>query len=335
MVKRKRLSPAPGFEISDPLPAPGGLETKAHTGWAGIRAPIADVAGDSARQAALEEVSAELHNARTEGRMVMRLALDVIAVDHLVRDRVVVDDDEMESLKDSLRDRGQQTPIEVVDLGQGRYGLISGWRRLMALQALQADAPDEGRFAHVQALVRSPQSAPEAYRAMVEENELRANLSFYERARIAVKATEEGVYDSPKQAVQSLFSSVRRAKRSKILSFTELVVLDDYLSFPGAIPEKLGLAIVAAMRSDPGFQAQLIAKLARAAPRADGAEERALLERCLRPPAPPSPTPTTPATERIREGLALRAEAGKVILSGPRVDDALLADLRRWLRHRR
>ncbi|MEL7453922.1 MAG: ParB N-terminal domain-containing protein, partial [Pseudomonadota bacterium] len=219
MAKRKRLSPAPAFEIVDPL-GDTGLETKAMNGWVGTRAPIADVAGDAARQAALDEVSAELQAARTEGRMVLRLALDAIEANHLVRDRVAVDDDDMASLKDSLRDRGQQIPIEVVDLGQGRYGLISGWRRLMALQALHAEAPEDARFAHIQALVRSPDGAPDAYRAMVEENELRANLSFYERARIAVKAAEEGVYESPKHAVQSLFSSVRRAKRSKILSFT-------------------------------------------------------------------------------------------------------------------
>ncbi len=330
MAKRKRLSPAPAFEIADPL-GETVLETKAMNGWGGTRAPIADVAGDAARQAALDEVSAELQAARTEGRMVLRLALDAIEANHLVRDRVAVDDDDMASLKDSLRDRGQQTPIEVVDLGQGRYGLISGWRRLMALQALQAETPDNPDFAHIQALVRSPDGAPDAYRAMVEENELRANLSFYERARIAVKAAEEGVYESPKRAVQRLFSSVRRAKRSKILSFTELVVLDDHLSFPAAIPEKLGLALVGVMRADPAFKAKLIAVLDKASPIADAAAERAVLDRSLRTSKDAQPFPPL---ERIVDGLELRAQAGKATLTGPRVDDTLLADLRDWLRSR-
>lgn len=330
MAKRKRLSPAPAFDNPDPLAGVPAPETKAMNGWVGTRAPIADVAGDAARHAALEEVSAELQSARSEGRMVLRLPLDAIEVNHLVRDRVAVDAEDMASLTDSLRDRGQQTPIEVVDLGQGRYGLISGWRRLMALQALQADADDRDRFGHVQALVRSPEGAPEAYRAMVEENELRANLSFYERARIAVKAAEEGVYDSPKQAVQSLFSAVRRAKRSKILSFTELVVLDEHLSFPSAIPEKLGLGLVASLRADSAFQARLVASLAKAAPFDDASAERAALERSLRAPAPPVAQPP----ERIVEGLELRGQAGKVTLVGPRVDDALLAELRTWLRSR-
>ncbi|WP_299733736.1 ParB N-terminal domain-containing protein [uncultured Tateyamaria sp.] len=329
MAKRKRLSPAPAFEIPDPLAGSGpGLETKAMNGWVGTRAPIADVAGDTARHAAFEEVSAELQSARAEGRMVLRLPLDVIEADHLVRDRVAVDGDEMDSLMDSLRDRGQQTPVEVVELSGGRYGLISGWRRLMALQALQGEAPDEPRFATIQALVRAPDSAPDAYRAMVEENELRANLSFYERARIAVKAAEEGVYDSPKHAVQSLFSSVRRAKRSKILSFTDLVVLDDHLSFPTAIPEKLGLALVAEMRSTPGFAQGLIRTLDQAAPVAGSAEERKVLEQSLR--SPGKDTQGTPK-EQLAEGLELRGQAGKVTLAGPRVDAALMADLRAWL----
>jgi len=331
MAKRKRLSPAPAFEIPDPLAGSGDLETKAVNGWVGTRAPIADVTGDAARHAAFEEVSAELQSARQEGRMVLRLALDVIEADHLVRDRVAVDGDDMASLIDSLRMRGQQTPIEVVALAGGRYGLISGWRRLMALQSLHAEAPHEDRFGQIQALVRQPDGAPDAYRAMVEENELRANLSFYERARIAVKAAEEGVYESPKHAVQSLFSSVRRAKRSKILSFADLVVLDDHLSFPSAIPEKLGLALVGAMRTQPDFTPRLVTAL-RAAPISDAAAERVVLERSLCSASEPK---QRVFTDQVFEGLELTAKAGKVTLSGPFVDDALVVALRSWLLSKR
>ena len=57
---------------------------------------------------------------------------------------------------------------------------VGAWLREHAreAQALQAEAPDEPRFARIQALVRSPDGAPDAYRAMVEENELRANLNY-------------------------------------------------------------------------------------------------------------------------------------------------------------
>ena len=51
---------------------------------------------------------------------------------------------------------------------------------------------------------------------MVEENEIRADLSFFERARIVRRAVEGGVFGSEKQALQSLFSAASYAKRSKI-----------------------------------------------------------------------------------------------------------------------
>ena len=152
---------------------------------------------------AFDEVAAELHNARVEGRMVSKLAIGDIDATYLVRDRMTVDDEDMAALKDSLRARGQQAPIEVVDLGDRRYGLISGWRRLTALRALQAETSD-ATFGVVQAFIRRPDTAADAYCAMVEENEIRVDLSFYERARIAVKAVEQGVYPDVKTAVQSL-----------------------------------------------------------------------------------------------------------------------------------
>ena len=74
----------------------------------------------------------------------------------------------MASLKASIRSRDQQTPIEVMALGNGRYGLISGARRLAALSALHAET-GEARFATVKALLRPFKAAPESYLAMVEE----------------------------------------------------------------------------------------------------------------------------------------------------------------------
>lgn len=79
----------------------------------------------------------------------------------------------MASLKASIRSCDQQMPIEVVALGNGRYGLISGARRLAALSALHAET-GEARFATVKALLRPIKAAPKSYLAMVEENEIRA-----------------------------------------------------------------------------------------------------------------------------------------------------------------
>jgi ParB/RepB/Spo0J family partition protein len=328
MAKRKRLSPAAlaGPEVSAP-------ETKTAFGWSGHaarRAPIADVSGEAAQQSAFEEVADELRRARSEGRMVLRLPLSAVEAGHLVRDRVVADPEDMEVLKTSLRDRGQQTPVEVVELGAGRYGLISGWRRLMALQALSAEDPDS--FGFVQALVRAPDTAAEAYRAMVEENEIRADLSFYERARIAVQAARQGIYSDTKAAVQSLFSAARAPKRSKILSFAVLVeALDDHLRFPTAIPEKLGLPLVAALQERTGFRRSLTEALRKAAP-ADAAAERAVLERALKGQGAARARPDK--GEQVAPGVTLMPGRGRLTLSGKGVDGALIEDLRAWLASR-
>ncbi len=332
MAKRKRLSPAAA--IGSPGPE-GPLETKAFNGgWHEYskRPPVADVSRDAAQAAALEEVTEELRSAREGGRMVLDLPLDQIDEAHLVRDRIELDPDEMAVLTDSLRSRGQQTPIEVVQLEAGRYGLISGWRRLTALRAL---AQDDARFGTVQALIRTPEGASEAYCAMVEENEVRANLSFYERARIAVQAARQEIYRSPQDAVQGLFASARSSKRSKILSFAVLVdALDERLRFPSAIPEKLGLPLSTRLQQEPEFKRRLTEALRKAAP-TSAAEERAVLERALQKPATgsdaPAERPKAPAAEQVAPGLKLAVSDRRVALSGKGVDADLIADLRDWL----
>ena len=119
MAKRKRLSPA----VLAPTEAPRDTQAAPGQGGHGIRRPpIADVTGDAAEQSAFEEVAGELRRARAEGRMVLSLPLETIDATHMIRDRVDLDADEMAVLKDSLRARGQQTPIEVLDLGQGAMG---------------------------------------------------------------------------------------------------------------------------------------------------------------------------------------------------------------------
>lgn len=323
MAKRRRLGPA---TPDTPERAP---EIKGYVnGWAGSpRAPIADVAGDAAQSAAFEAVAGELQAARAEGRMVQRLPLEAVDEGHLVRDRVRLDDDEMAPLLDSLRARGQQTPIEAIDLGGGRYGLISGWRRLSALRQLSAET-GEPRFAQVQALIRTPEGAPEAYLAMVEENEIRAGLSFYERARIAVQAARQGIHRDANEAVQALFAAATPSRRSKITSFVALVdALDDHLQFPAAIPEKLGLSLAGALKASPAFRRQLSEALRKSA-RTEPADERRVLERSLQK---ASGKPDARAADEIAPGVALKVAKGRLTLSGKRVDAALEQDLRRWL----
>jgi len=302
-------------------------------------APIAQVAGEASASAALHELADEMKRARDTGRMIQDLPQAQIDSDYLVRDRIPVDDDDMRVLMSSIAARGQQTPIEVVSLEQGRYGLISGWRRLTALRRLLAQTGDN-KFATVQAILRQPRAAADAYVAMVEENEIRVGLSYYERARVAAKAVEQGVYDTEKAALLALFSTASRAKRSKIRSFLPLYHgFDDVLRFPNAIPERLGLILSKALQSSPRRIDHLRDGLAQTAPNTPEAE-LACLESLLSDPGkkqalkptsePKSSDPLTP-----KPGIVLtqtgRGKRQSLTLSGPAVTDEFRDRLLAWI----
>lgn len=323
MAKRKRLEPARG--ITPPL------ETKSAVGPTAMRPPIADVAQDAASHAAFEEVTRALTEARETGRLIQALPLLSIDATYLVRDRLIDDisPDDMAVLITSLRDRGQQTAIEVTDLGDGSYGLISGWRRLTALRRIAAEDP---AIDTVLALVRRPDDMADAYQAMVDENEIRAGLSFYERARIVVKARDAGVFHSTKGALSRLFGAVPRARRSKINSFVAVVdAFDADLNFPVAITEKLGLAMAKALETDPDFATRLRDGLAR--PAQTSIAEAQAIQAALTPPAPPVPKAAKPETVYIREGLSMTVHPeGRVVLEGERMTEPhMLKSLRRAL----
>lgn len=354
MAKRKRLTAPDPSQIAPPkvnaldvkAPETKALETKAMdipTGYApdhmprslSARAPIADVAGQASVNAALEKVASELTSARTEGRLVQKLPLSAINGVHMTRDRVVIDADEMESLQASLAARGQQTPIEVVETAPGRYGLISGWRRLSALRTLE----DRGGVSTVLALVRAPQEASDAYTAMVEENEIRVGLTYFERANIVLKSIEEGVFRSEKEALNSLFASASRAKRSKIKSFLPVVeTIGGWIQYPGALTERLGLALSARITEDPAWGARLYDRLRKA--NVDSVEEEtALLQKALDGAGGPVQTgpksakpESKPAQAADAEPVTLTRSKSGLRLSGPGLSDALVAEIEALVR---
>lgn len=288
-MARRRLTPtlAPSLAPLDSAPnvprAEHLLETKSF-GRMSPTAPIARVAAEAASAAALDEMADTLRRARDTGRMILDLPLDAIAPDHLARDRLPAEDAEMDALRESLRAHGQRMPIEVTPLtGSLPYGLISGWRRLQALKALRAETNDP-RFATVQALLRRPETVAEAYVTMVEENEIRLGLSQYERARVAALATERGVFPTEKAALLALFANASRAKRSRIRAFLDIYhALDGILRFPAALPERLGLKLVEAVRAGQGEA--IAAAIATADPR-DPEAEIAALTAFAAPPRP-------------------------------------------------
>jgi len=349
MARRRRLTPAqPGFLTETPASlsglAPLGLP------------PIAQVAAEASATAALREVSDALQSLRADSLRVQRLPLDALDTDYLVRDRIALDDDELQTLIASLRARGQQTPVEVVALPEGRYGLISGWRRLTALRHLRAETGDAA-FGTVLALIRQPEGASDAYLAMVEENEIRVGLSYYERARIAARAAELGVFASPQLAVRHLFASASRAKRSKIMSFLGIhAALDAALRFPSALSERAGLVLARALEQDAGLAGRLRDRLRKAAPR-DAESELAVLLRAAQagahmaapgvdtPPGgsaePPAPPPEDAAAAGVRPmtqnfaGIMVRSVVSpnrvQVTLSGAKATPDLHDRMMAWL----
>ena len=336
-MARKRLTPPNlGFLIA------AAPETKALSApFGALSAPIARVAGDASASAALRDLAEEMRAARDEGRLVQNLPLAAVEVDHLVRDRILLDPEEMAALRQSLRARGQQSPIEVVDLGHQRFGLISGWRRLTALRQLFEETA-EPRFSAVQALLRRPDGASAAYLAMVEENEIRVGLSHYERARIAAIARDQGVFASDQAALRHLFATASRSKRSKIGSFITLHrALGEVLRFPAAIPERLGLALAQALEADPTLAPALSRMLTTAAP-ASAEAEQTLLAVALQP-KNGSDSPHSATSDRRPNGAEALApgiwlhrsgppERPSYTLSGPGLDDSLLPRLSAWLR---
>jgi ParB family transcriptional regulator, chromosome partitioning protein len=317
-MARRRLSPLPSGVGDDLAPhTEPSLATEMVPRAERAAAPIARVAADAAAASALEEMAEALRSAREEGRLLLDLPLGAVVADHLARDRVSpgagVADEDMETLIASIRAHGQRTPIEVTALVPGpdgpRYGLISGWRRLAALTALEAET-GEPRFATVRALVLRPESAEDAYLAMVEENEIRLGLSQYERARIALLAAERGVFPDPEAALGALFATASKAKRSRIRSFLDLVrALDGTLRFPRAIPERLGLRLVERLREGQG--GRIAAALVAASP-ATPAEELALLERLVAPSRPAGAS--RPAPEPLLPGVTLATRlAGRTL----------------------
>lgn len=353
MAKRKRLTPArPELFAQETAgaPAPDSPMTTPPSSGSGLTPPlrpttppIADMAGAAAAEAAVTEMADALRSAREEGRLVLALPRAEVDISYLVRDRISVDEGDMTTLIESIRARGQQTPIEVVALdddGSGpRYGLISGWRRLQALERL-AKETEEPRFDTVLALLRRPEHSADAYVAMVEENEIRVGLSYYERARVALRAVEQKVFVSEKAALLRLFHAASRAKRSKIRSFVTVVhALDGYLFCPEALPERLGLELARRLDGDAELAPKLRNELSRADP-TDPAQEQAVIAAVLRAEAAASTEPEAAvnkaAPDEVAPGVRLKTNRnGSLTLSGPGVDEALKTHLLGWLSGRK
>lgn len=233
--------------------------------------PVLD-AETRAKQAQQEADATALEDAKGQGRLIENIPLDDILADAMVRDRTVIDPNDMSELKASIAAHGLRLPIEVFrrDDPEQPFGLLSGYRRLWAVRELFGLTGAE-KYKTIKSLVRDPEALGGGFAAMVEENEVRASLSHYERGRIAVVAAQQGAFPSTEKAVSSLFSVASKAKRSKIRSFSLIFEeLGDLLEFPESLKERDGLRLSAALRN--GAEADLRDALAKVQPASAEAE---------------------------------------------------------------
>ncbi|MGC3940347.1 ParB/RepB/Spo0J family partition protein [Roseobacter sp. EG26] len=267
MAKRRKVS-APSAEDLNRIDAEFRSETLTTT--PGALAPISQVSADAARATPIlpaetrvtqekDRKDAEaLRSAEAEGRVIHDIPIDQILADAIVRDRTVIDPAEMEELKSSIAAHGLRLPVEVFErVGEADqpYGLLSGYRRLWAVRELLT-LTGQAQYKTIKTLIRDPEVMGGSFAAMVEENEIRAQLSHFERGRIAVVAAQHGAFATVEEAVASLFSMASKAKRSKIRSFSLIFEeLGDMLEFPENLKERDGLRLSAALRN--GAESQL------------------------------------------------------------------------------
>lgn len=292
MAKRRKVT-APSADDLDKIEAEFRRETLNRPN-AGL-APIAQVSAETAQSApvlpadqraeiARDQADAEtLREAETDGRLIVEIPLDQIKPDAMVRDRTVMDKAELDELRASISLHGMRLPIEVFEIadaeeGTPKYGLLSGYRRLWAVRELAASTGQD-KFKTIRALVRDPEALGGSFTAMVEENEIRAQLSHYERGRIAVVAAQQGAFANTEEAVNTLFAAASKAKRSKIRSFALIFEeLGDMLEFPENLKERDGLRLSAALRE--GAETRLRDALAEGRPESH-ADEWAAIEPVL------------------------------------------------------
>ncbi len=247
----------------------------------------------------------------------------------LIRDCSVLDAQALEELQLSIAAHGLRLPVEVFPLAEPRpplaYGLISGLRRLMAFRELHETARD-GRYAAIPALIRPAAPEAEALAAMVEENEMRASLSPWERGRIAWAAVREGTFATLDDAVAQLFPTAHRNKRARLRAVAYAVdELGTHLTDPELLTEKQIVRLAAALQA--GFGEVIRTALEEADLAAAGAEWR-LLQSILTEAEHEAAAPEIPRRPgrprrllRLHQGLTLRRERTRtgwcVHLTGP------------------
>lgn len=163
------------------------------------------------------------------------LPLDQIDPNALPRDRTALDPTALAELELSIAAHGLRMPIEVCrakDDNGPPYALISGFRRFTAHRNL-------GRT-EIPAFLRTPADATDAMAQMIEENEIRADISPWERAKIVLTAIDAGLFATIDDALPRLFPTYDKHRRARLRATAEIVEHfgDHALSDPRSLSQR-------------------------------------------------------------------------------------------------
>jgi ParB family chromosome partitioning protein len=272
---------------------------------------------------------------------VLAVPLDAIDATALMRDRMAHDEEAFTELRRSILVTGLRSPVELFALeappgGEGpRYGLIAGYRRLMAVRSLRDEEHDG--FETIPAILRQTDDVIGIYRLMVEENAVRADISPWERARLVAMAAQHRLFPTIDAAVAGLHAAANRYKQQRIRVVADLVQeLDGLLAAPDRLSERQLLRLAAAVQG--GFLDPIAVALEAAG--TDSAERQwaaiaPYLAEYAAETAAPSPRPRQPGRPRravwLRDTLVVRRErtpGGYVLrFTGPDATGSLLDEV--------
>jgi len=242
------------------------------------------------------------------------IPLDAIDPVAILRDRTGYDAEPLEELKRSIASHGLRQPIEVFRLPEPRagmtHGLISGSRRLAAFRAF-LDAGDTA-FAAIPAFVRPARDTAATLVAMVEENAIRARISPWEQALVAVLARENGTFPTLDAAVDALYPSFNRDRRRRIRTVASIVdELDGHLATPEKLSQNQLLRLAAAVAR--GYAPLMQHALRESRSREPDAQWRLLQAILLESETPSIPAPSTTGGTRGRPRRFYRLPAPRRI----------------------
>lgn len=347
MAKRRRLEMP---NLSETLEAGQGVSPRNDAekpSLGPMSAPISKVVAETAeaqnreaqearvKAAAYARDAEALQAAEREGRLISALPISAIEAGYLQRDRQIVGVEELEELKRSILENGLRMPIEVVktgvENGKERYGLIAGLRRLSAVRLLATETLDP-QWETIKVIVRPRESAHKEYVAMVEENEMRADLTYFERGRIVDLSTDLGVFDDVDSALAALFSQASKSKRSKIRSFAAIHrELGEQLNYAHALGERNGLKLAGAIRD--GKTNRIRKALLEHAPQ-NADEEWAVIEAAMLDRASKAPKTKTKIGRTLEVGYSGKPGKFKLEFSGRDANDELKDAVMEFLRQR-